>query len=1035
MRETSGIIPLKMRNKQKKMNKLKLFLIFAMFLIALPSVFSDREIMGNITFASQVNITNNGCTFSGSVATCSGGQSLVYSGRELINISRNRHPTRIIMYNLTLTATGSAQGITIAGGNNTGSGDIRLWSIQSVGTTLQVRLFDNPDTDLPFSTSGNAVYSEFWIDYLPLNDSFNITGNGTYLGNIGFTGGNNGYGNETWFKIWTQAGMTVSLGGFAEINGTQTPAGEPPPTIINNTIPIITISYPSANNTVINNNTMFPLIINGTVSIQNGTIANLTINSTNFKNFGNASFFNFTMNGTLPEGNYIFNISVNSTAGNRSSAIITFTYDITTPNLASSINNNRSLIYAYQNLTFQINYSDNFRVYSFNVSTPEGFLFNISGINTTNYIYNGSINVSTYGIGRHNITTEVCDAHTKNKIDKWDYIRYETSKKIKFNFGNAYLSIEPENPNLIEYSDTIKLTDRYIFRFVKKDKIMKDYSFIVSSSEKIDILGQDKYYKGWLVIPKLKKWVDFNLKNNPNAEYEIIRIDDYNIKISVSNIQNDIFEFESAGDLNCVSNQIIYYIFNYTASFSASAIETTIENFKLIIDFKDISLKGNGSLNYSNVIYNLTNLTSINQLNLTLNLNIPQISGNESNASFFWNFILNDSSFRTINYSQLITRIRLIVCGSGDIPTLNISIFNEQSTTNYLEASIDSIFSVWTNNSGNTLNFTFHFEGNTNYSICIYPNTTINTNAFLVYNTSGGFTQRWYLKNAKLTNNVSILYIYNFDTQTGISTLKGIVRSQSFDVFPSIISKMQRRYVAENLWRTIQMDESDQFGLTLFHVIEETTEYRLVFEKDGAEYDRTNNIKFKCTGSLCSLDFVIINRTRSLSAALGLAYAYDNNSQMFQLNFSDANGLTSSVRLRITQDLANQSINVCDTTLSSSSGTINCNTTGYTGTLTVRIYSSGSPEIAKIAFQIFKRTIQQLYELIDKKETLFWAMGISTTLTIAGFLFTPIAGIILYIVSLLGVSFLGIANFVSITFVSIMAVLGITLAILLKRRQ
>src|SRR3990167_11425754 len=509
MRETSGSIPLKMRNKQKKMKKLKLFLIFALFLLALPSVFSDREIMGNATFETQVNITNNACTFVGVRAICSGGQSLVYSGRELINHSRNRHQTRIILYNLTMTATGASTGITVADGNNTADVGARMWMLRYTAPSLRLHLLDSIDSFISISTDSNAVYSELWIDYL-LNASFNITGNGTYLGNIGYVDPPNGYGNQTWFKIWTQAGMTVSLGGFAEINGTQTPAGESPPTtIINNTIPIITISYPSANNTVINNNTIFPLIINGTVSIQNGTIANLTINSTNFKNFGNASFFNFTMNGTLPEGNYIFNISVNSTAGNRSSAIITFTYDITTPNLASSINNNRSLIYAYQNLTFQINYSDNFRVYSFNVSTPEGFLFNISGINTTNYIYNGSINVSTYGIGRHNITTEVCDAHTKNKIDKWDYIRYETSKKIKFNFGNAYLSIEPENPNLIEYSDTIKLTDRYISGFFKKKKIMKDYSFIVSSSEKIDILGQDKYYKGWLVIPKLKKWVDF----------------------------------------------------------------------------------------------------------------------------------------------------------------------------------------------------------------------------------------------------------------------------------------------------------------------------------------------------------------------------------------------------------------------------------------------------------------------------------------------------------------------------------------------
>jgi len=132
--------------------------------------------------------------------------------------------------------------------------------------------------------------------------------------------------NLTFFNCTAGAGVAVDDCSYP-IGLFEPPAGSEQ---INNTIPNMTISYPS-NGDIIDNSTKFPILINGTVTIQNGSLANITINNTNFINFGNVTLFNFTFNGSNVEGRYVINLTVNSTAGNQSSQILTFTVDVTNP--------------------------------------------------------------------------------------------------------------------------------------------------------------------------------------------------------------------------------------------------------------------------------------------------------------------------------------------------------------------------------------------------------------------------------------------------------------------------------------------------------------------------------------------------------------------------------------------------------------------------------------------------------------------------------------------------------------------------------
>ena len=457
----------------------------------------------------------------------------------------------------------------------------------------------------------------------------------------------------------------------------------------------------------------------------------------------------------------------------------------------------------------------------------------------------------------------------------------------------------------------------------------------------------------------------------------------------------------------------------------------------LRLDFKEITITANGTINYDGINSGISNQSTTTQINFTIDLAAPTISNNESNITFFWNYILNNQSFITINYTQLIRRLRLTKCTAAtDIRTLNISIFNEELTTEYLEASVDVVFNVWTNNSNNLVNFTFNFDGETNYSICLIPNTSINVNAQIFYNTTGGFDQKWFLSAARLTTNTSLLNLYNFKSTTGIDQLGGVLRDSNFNFFPNVITELQRYYPSTDTWRYVQMDKSGETGNVLFNIIEGTQDYRLNFIKKGSLIDNTNPIKFFCdTNNICDVTFSIDDSSIRTATAFSFQFAYNNNTQMIQLNFTDTTGLTNGARLIVTNQRPTTTVTICDTTVSASSGIINCNTSGYAGILNVELFRSASPLVVWWSRVIEKITLR-LFDLdgIGRNEAGLWATGISTTFILGGTMVGGgLGGIIAYIFSIFVIFMLQIQNFVTISFITLVVVIATVMAILLRR--
>lgn len=599
----------------------------------------------------------------------------------------------------------------------------------------------------------------------------------------------------------------------------------PPPVVINDTKPNITISYPS-NSSTIGNTTDYPLWIYGYTAVQNGSIANTTINNTNWNNIGNDTNFNFTFNGTMREGIWVVNITTNSSYGNTTSSILTFTIDLTTPTLKSSLSGNDTLVSVHENLTYDVNASDSEKIYLFNVSTTEGYEFEVTGMNVTQYIYNGSINISGYGVGKHTLTTQTCDAHTKTKIEDWDEI-IGLDDRITYNFGEDYFLIRPLDPTLIEEVTTEKLQDRYSFTY-KKNPLNKkeDIVFIVSSSQFIDIIGNDKKYSGWLVIPKLKKWIDFNTEDKKKLKYIITRLSDYSVAIEIKGLKNDEFTFNSAGTLNCIRKDYAYYIYNTSVSYDTRATANTPTTLGLSITYKDIVLNSTALITYNDTHYTVNNISSSNQHNYTINITPPQYTEAVAEINFTWNYTLNDVVYSIQNYTQIIDSIFLTLHGNlSNTSAINFSFYDEGNNSKIDTANINGDFNYLTDST-----FSPDLTDTTNLTVAIYPTGADTSGDYVVYYSGTGYTERRYAETSAIyNNNTQVIKLYLLKTATG-----GYATFQIIDIYSNAISEVtgtMKKLIGGSLV-TVEQQTSDGSGLMTFFVNPDD-DYTFTFSKSG----------------------------------------------------------------------------------------------------------------------------------------------------------------------------------------------------------
>lgn len=304
-------------------------------------------------------------------------------------------------------------------------------------------------------------------------------------------------------------------------------------------------------------------------------------------------------------------------------------------------------------------------------------------------------------------------------------------------------------------------------------------------------------------------------------------------------------------------------------------------------------------------------------------------------------------------------------------------------------------------------------------------------NVYVKYTDLINQTQRWYLRRYNNEN----IGMYSVSDRTDYSLLKVTVRDKrDYSYLENIYVSLERWYVGTGVWRTVQIDRSDDYGAVAFWVREEDTDYRLVFrDENNSVLDRTSQMKFYCTSSVCEITYLVDPSIfESDYPDVDVSVSYNNATSNLTILWEVPTGSNIDLYVDVTKETFTGTLNVCSESGSGSAGVEYCDLTGHTGTVLIDVHSSYGGEDGFHYAEYLELSSSKLHTVLPTLEGALWTFGIMVT--IVGFgLFSPVGAVMATIFGLIVIMFLGIFQPITITFVIVATVIGIVIGVKLRR--
>lgn len=469
---------------------------------------------------------------------------------------------------------------------------------------------------------------------------------------------------------------------------------------------------------------------------------------------------------------------------------------------------------------------------------------------------------------------------------------------------------------------------------------------------------------------------------------------------------------------------------NYTLYYTSPVYETQTVNYAINITTTLANTFDSMGLLYNGTEYVAIETTQGAYTFFNVTFTIPSDGANPKEFTWFYTVGGVDTNLTAFNVT--LNTFSLFNCTGGNV-TLNISIYDEDNPTAPLNSAIEVYGDYWIGVGTTRYNFTFSGSGQSYYEICLSPNNvTILSDIYIKY--TDAFTHRWYLENQELDNATTELNIYNFDNATGISDITFTMRNQeNYAYFKNIIGKMQRYYVGEGVWRTVQMDKTGDYGQLIYNIYEETTDYRFIFmDEENRVLETTEDMKFICNSGHCSVIYLLEpygSSTEDITTTAKVSYS--NETDMVRVDWSDPLGDSVTVNTVVTKKTTTGNTVICNSTSTGATGTQYCDVSSYTGTMYVQVLSTRDGITDYIEAEYIDRNPGALFNRLSVKEQGFWTTAIVSTAMLMG-IFSPVAVIITTIIGLIATFFLGIFSAVSTTFIILACVIGMALAFKLR---
>jgi len=659
---------------------------------------------------------------------------------------------------------------------------------------------------------------------------------------------------------------------------------------------------------------------------------------------------NCSFNTNFSNGAWSVFIRGNTSLVDENTSTSTIYYDNATPQITVINWTNGTLRYD-TNLTGQWNITDNFFLYRLNASIDGTQFFGVTEINSTQYTYNLSRDISNLTPGNHTLTIQVADGHTALSIPDYDWYNGLFNDYLQYETGKATIRIDTIDGSIWDSFTTTKQKDRYTFDYEPYDTKKTSYSFIVTSDKALHVIKKpSSKISQWLIINN--HWLDFYI---PGTTVNINKIDKHTARIEVTGIKDTSkLSFSSIGDLNIVTRNYTFTTTNMSVTYSQYINELETNTILLRINTTgtvtgtQAALLWNGTYQAAtktvNALHDLYNATFLT----------PTIPTGTQLINFTWFYNVTgtvNNLTGNITNNQTLVQIGIDNCSVFTTRAVNISI-RDESNNSLVVGSINGFFEVWISSLSQFRAFNLTWNGASQYGICI-NNASANytTNSQMEYSASGYSAKNYYMRNYTLDNVTDILDLYLTKNSTQVT-----LRVTDYDDNPikDVYIHIQSYDLGTNSYKTTEIVKTDFQGKAFAEMTLFTQWYQFMLVYQGETVLQTDATKLTSTTlnfqiDLGSNNVATYNKVEKMTCSI----SFNNATNNFRMDFSNPSGLP----ILATLDVYNSTTYITNlfnsSSLTSASGTILINIAPpknetYTGkgfvTISGTKYSCGTPQ-------------------------------------------------------------------------------------------
>ena len=376
-------------------------------------------------------------------------------------------------------------------------------------------------------------------------------------------------------------------------------------------------------------------------------------------------------------------------------------------------------------------------------------------------------------------------------------------------------------------------------------------------------------------------------------------------------------------------------------------ISGTLENFSISIDILEgYSLLGaefmyNGTMSSPSII-----AEGDNRFLLVADYQIPILSA-DKNITFYWEVSFSDGiSLNSTERTQSVLAALLDDCSSYSYHLFNISLFDEKTKAS-LNGDIQMTYTLLNKPAYQEINtHSFSATNVSNVNICSVINLTDENLAYsaeIRYESDGYVPELYNIQRDNLDENVNILNLYDLKENESTEFLIKYQDNSLITVEGAII-QLLRKYINENTYETIEAPLTSNIGTAVVHVDLDANLYKAIVTKDGEVLDIFDNLVFNCeselTGQCTQNLFGTIDPQNSVPISIieDFVYSISGVDNTITTTFSIPSGSPAEINIVLNQKDMFGEVYLCNETIISSSGSIECSYNDTLGDSIIELY-------------------------------------------------------------------------------------------------